>query len=74
MKKEYKKYGKMVYCYNPDNDFTVRLFRDGSDITTYDFKLSDWNEDEVYVYEKCTKKEFKTALSAAIKKLREVTK
>lgn len=72
MKKEYKRYGRLLYCYDPESDFTVRVFKDGSDITMYDFKLSDW--DEMGVYEECTKKEFKTALSAAIKRLREVTK
>ena len=72
MKKEYKKYGWLLYCYDPNTDFTVRVLEDGSDTTTFNFKLSDW--DEKYVYEECTKKEFKTALSAAIKKLREVTK
>ena len=72
MKKEYKKCGWLLYCYDPNTDFTVRVFKDGSDITTYDFKLNDW--DEMYVYEVCTKKEFKMALSAAIKRLREVTK
>ena len=72
MKKEYKKFCGLVYCYDPESDFTVRVFKDGSDITTYDFKLNDW--DEKCVYEQSSKKEFKTALSAAIKKLREVTK
>lgn len=72
MKKEYKKYGWLLYCYDPNTDFTVRVLEDGSDTTTFNFKLSDW--DEKYVYEECTKKEFKMALSAAIKKLREVTK
>ena len=72
MKKEYKKCGWLLYCYDPITDFTVRVYKDGSEITTYDFKLSDW--DEKYVYEECTKKEFKTALNTAIKKLKEVTK
>lgn len=72
MKKEYKKCGGLLYCYDPSTDFTVRVFKDGLDITTYCFKLSDW--DVQYIYEECTKKEFKMALSAAIKKLREVTK
>ena len=72
MKKEYKKCGWLLYCYDPNTDFTVRVYRDGEDIMTFDYKLSGW-EDE-YTYEKCTKKEFKTALNAAIKRLREVTK
>ena len=62
----------MFYCYDPSTDFTVRVYRDGEDITTYNFKLSDWEENDIY--ERCTTKEFKTALSAAIKKIREVTK
>ena len=72
MKKEYKKSGSLLYCYDPNTDCTVRVYRDGSDIVTYEFKLSDW--DTTDIYEECTKKEFKTAISAAIKKLREVTK
>ena len=72
MKKEYKKYGRLLYCYSHEGDFTVRVDANTNEITTFDFRLSDW--DEKYVYEECTKKEFKTALSAAIKKLREVTK
>ena len=72
MKKEYKRFGSMVYCYNPDTESTVRLFKNGADIVTYDFKLSDWEAADVY--QRCTKKEFKTALNAAIKRLREVTK
>ena len=72
MKKEYKKFGSLLYCYDPNTDFTVRLFRHVSDIVTYNFKLSDWETTDIY--DKCTKKEFKTALSAAIKKLMEVTK
>ena len=72
MKKEYKSYGRLFYCYDPESDFTVRVDAKTKEITTYSFKLSDW--DDVYVYEECTKKEFKMALSAAIKKLREVTK
>ena len=72
MKKEYKKCGWLLYCYDPNMDFTVRVYQDGADITTYNFKLSDWDTPDIY--DKCTKKEFKTALSAAIKKLREVTK
>ena len=72
MKKEYKRYGRLFYCYDPESYFTVRVDAKTMEITTFDFRLSDWaNADE---YEKCTKKEFKTALSAAIKKLREVTK
>lgn len=72
MKKEYKKFGGLLYCYDPESDFTVRVDSNMSEITTFDFRLSDWaNADE---YEVCTKKEFKTALSAAIKRLREVTK
>ena len=70
MKKEYKKCGRLLYCYDPNADFTVRILNDGSDISTFGFKLDDW--DTAYTYDKCTKKEFKTALSAAIKKLREV--
>ena len=77
MKKEYKRFGGMLYCYDPNTDYTVRIYtvriyRDGADIVTYNFKLSDW--EAVDVYERCTKKEFKTALSAAIKRLRDVTK
>lgn len=72
MKKEYKKCGRLLYCYDPNTDFTVRILMDGSDIMTFDYKLSDW--EDKYTYEECTKEEFKTALSAAIKKLREVTK
>jgi hypothetical protein len=72
MKKEYKKCGWLLYCYDPNTDFTVRIFKDGADVTTYGFKMSDWNT--TAVYGDCTKKEFKKALSAAIKKLREVTK
>ena len=71
MKKEYKKYGSLLYCYDPNTHFTVRVYRDGSDIVTYGFRLTDWNT--AYAYEECTKKEFKEALSATIKKLREVT-
>ena len=72
MKKEYKKFGSLLYCYDPNTDFTVRVYQDGADITTYNFKLSDWDTTEIY--DECTKKEFKTALSAAIKKIMEVTK
>ena len=72
MKKEYKKYGYLFYCYYPNADFTVRVYEDGADITTFGFKLDDWETKGVY--EECTKKEFKTALNAAIKKIREVTK
>lgn len=72
MKKEYKKCARILYCYDPSTDFTVRVFRDGDDIVTYNFKLSDWEAADVY--EKCTKKEFKMALSAAIKKIKEVTR
>ena len=72
MKKEYKKCGWLLYCYDPNTDFTVRVYRDGADIVTYNFKLSDW--DAIDVYERCTKKEFKLALDATIEKLREVTK
>lgn len=72
MKKEYKRYGRLIYCYSPEGDFTVRVDSKTNEITTFDFQLLGWAyKDE---YEKCTKKEFKTALSAAIKKLREVTK
>lgn len=72
MKKEYRKYGSLLYCYDPNTAVTVRVFKDSSDIATYGFRLSDWEAADTY--EECTKKEFKTALSAAIKKLREVTK
>ena len=72
MKKEYKKCGLLLYCYDPNTDFTVRVCKDDEEITTYGFKFSDW--ETTTVYEECTKKEFKTALNAAIKKLREVTK
>ena len=72
MKKEYKKCGGLLYCYDPNTDFTVRILRDGSDIMTFDYKLSDW--EELHTYEICTKEPFKTALSAAIKRLKEVTK
>ena len=72
MKKEYKKCCGLLYCYDPNTDFTVRVYQDGADITTYNFKLSDWDTPDIY--DKCTKKEFKMALSAAIKKIREVTK
>ena len=72
MKKEYKRYKRLLYCYSPDGDFTVRVDSKTNEITTFDFQLSDW--EEKYVYEECTKKEFKMALSAAIKKIREVTK
>ena len=72
MKKEYKKYGRLIYCYDPEGDFTVRVDAKSNEITTFDFQLLGWaDKDE---YKKCTKKEFKTALSAAIKRLREVTK
>lgn len=72
MKKEYKRYARLLYCYSSEGDFTVRVDSKTNEITTFDFRLSDWaDKDE---YEKCTKKEFKMALSAAIKKLREVTK
>ena len=72
MKKEYKKCGGLLYCYDPNTDFTVRVYKDGEDITTYNFKLSDW--EDKYTYEICTKKTFKESLDAAIKKLKEVTK
>ena len=72
MKKEYKKYGSLLYCYDPNTHFTVRVYKDGADIVTYNFKLSDWETTDIY--DECTKKEFKMALDAAIKKLREVTK
>lgn len=72
MKKEYKKFGSLLYCYDPNTDSTIRLFGYGSDIVTYNFKLSDWDTPDIY--DECTKKEFKTALSAAIKKLMEVAK
>ena len=72
MKKEYKRFLGIVYCYDPETDYTVRLDTERFDITTYGFQLSDWKM--MAVYDKCTKKEFKTALSAAIKRLREVTK
>ena len=72
MKKEYKKCCGLLYCYDPNSDSIVRVYKDGSDIVTYSFKLSDWDTTEIY--DECTKKEFKTALSAAIKKLMEVTK
>jgi hypothetical protein len=72
MKKEYKRYGRLLYCYDPESYFTVRVDSKTNEITTFDFRLSDWaNADE---YGVCTKKEFKTALSAAIKRLNEVTK
>ena len=72
MKKEYKRYARLLYFYDHEGDFTVRVDAKTNEITTFDFRLSDWaNADE---YGECTKKEFKTALSAAIKKLREVTK
>lgn len=72
MKKQYKRYGRLLYCYDPNTDFTVRVFKDDSEITTFNFKLSDWSDESEY--KDCTKKEFKTALSATIKELREVTK
>ena len=76
MKKEYKRYITMFYCYDPNTNTCIRIDVKASsqifDITTFNFKLSDW--DEMGCYQKCTKKEFKTALSAAIKRLREVTK
>lgn len=72
MKKEYKRYERLLYCYSPEGDFTVRVDSKTNEITTFDFQLLGWEyKDE---YKKCTKKEFKMALSAAIKKLREVTK
>ena len=77
MKKEYKKFNDLYYCYNSESDMTIRVDSGNiGDITTYNFKLSDWDsEDGEYLgYKKLSKKEFKTALSAAIKKLREVTK
>ena len=72
MKKEYKKYDRLLYCYNPVTDTTVRLDTERFDIVTLNFKFDGWDTDDVY--EKCTKKEFKTALNAAIKRLREVMK
>ena len=72
MKKEYKKCGRLLYCYDPNADFTVRILKDGADIYTFTFKLSDW--ETAYTYDECTKEEFKTALSATIEKLREVTR
>ena len=60
---------------------TVRVdSRSKCDITTFPFKFDDWDDkfikgfDDEWAYKVCTKKEFKTALNAAIKKLREVTK
>ena len=73
MKKEYKKYGYLFYCYYPNADFTVRVDDNDASITTYGYKLFDWDDTQVD-YEECTKKEFKTALSAAIKRLREVAR
>ena len=67
MKKEYRRYGRLIYCYCPENYFTVRVDSKTNEITTYGFKLSDW--DDMDVYKKCTKKEFKTAMYAATKSL-----
>ena len=72
MKKEYKKSGRLLYCYDPESYFTVRVDAKSNEITTFDFRLSDWSDADEY--EVCTKKEFKMVLNAAIKKIREVTK
>ena len=72
MKKEYKRFLGLVYCYDPVTDITVRLDTEAFDIMTFDCILSDW--DTRGDYTKCTKKEFKAALDAAIDKLKEVTK
>lgn len=72
MKKEYKRYITLLYCYDYNSNITVRVDTEDMRVTTYPMQLSDWVEPNVY--EECTKKEFKTALSAAIKKIREVTK
>ena len=74
MKKEYKKFNDLYYCYNSESDMTIRVdSREVGDITTYNFKLRDWEGEgeEYFRYEKLSKKEFKTALSAAIKRLKE---
>ena len=67
MKKEYKRYGRLIYCYYPESYSTVRVDSKMNEIMTYHFKLSDW--DEMGIYEECTKKEFKMAMYAAIKSL-----
>lgn len=76
MKKEYKRYITMFYCYDPKTNTCIRIEVKASsqifDITTFNFKLSDW--DEMDGYQKCTKKAFNVALNAAIKRLKEVTK
>ena len=72
MKKEYKRFLNLVYCYDPVTDTTVRLDTEAFDIMTFGYRLSDWDKRDGYT--KCTKKAFKTALNAAIKKLIEVTK
>ena len=72
MKKEYKRYERLLYCYCPESDFTVRVDTADFDITTFDFQLLSWKDADEY--QRCTKKEFKMALSAAIKKIKEVTK
>ena len=71
MKKEYKRFLGLVYCYDPVTDTTVRLDTEHFDIATYSFKLSGWENGE---YTKCTKKAFKDALDVAIKQLIKVTK
>ena len=71
MKKEYKRFLGLVYCYDPATDITVRLDTERFDIAIYHFKLSGLENGE---YTKCTKKAFKEALDVAIKKLIKVTK
>ena len=72
MKKEYKKFTSLLYCYNPVTDTTVRVDTRDSELTMFCFKLNDWDEKGEYM--KCTKKEFKAAFEIAIKKLIQVTK
>lgn len=71
MKKEYRKYGRLVYCYNPEFDTTIRV--DSSTyIAEFDFKFDGWDSPDDYG--KCTKKEFEEAFKKALKRLNEVIK
>ena len=72
MKKEYKRFLGLVYCYDPAAETTVRIDTKSYEVEMFNFKLSEWDIRGEYM--KCTKKTFKDALDTAIKRLREVTK